>query len=151
VIEGQTDGIALQWQAAADADGNAVDGYNLYRSQSPAGPYVKVNSGLIAASGYEDSTPAVGTTYYYMVSSVDGDGDESVMSAMVSAQRAVPTLAAAVSGDGGGGGGGGGCFVQTAAQPQAAGYAWMWMLVALFLSVGILGAIKKMKDINSEP
>jgi len=147
VIEGQTDGIALQWQAAADGDGNAVDGYNLYRSQSPAGPYVKVNSGLIAATGYQDSLPAAGTTYYYMVSSVDADGDESVMSKMVSAQRAVPATVAAVSADSGGsadggGGGGGGCFVQTAAQPQAAGYPWMLAVIAVVLGVGMVGARK---------
>ena len=148
VIEGQTDGIALQWQAA-DGDGNAVDGYNLYRSQSPAGPYVKVNSGLIAATGYEDSTPAAGTTYYYLVSSVDADGDESVMSAMVSAERAVPAAVVATSADGGGGGGG--CFVQTAAQPGTAGYVWMLAAMAVVLGVGILEAMKKRKDINSEP
>jgi len=142
VIEGQTDGIALQWQAAADADGNAVDGYNLYRSQSPAGPYVKVNSGLIAASGYKDSTPAAGTTYYYLVSSVDGDGDESVMSAMVSAQRAVPALIAAGSADGGGGGGG--CFVQTAAQPQATGsffFVSEWPVSSLVWLMALIGLL----------
>jgi len=54
------------------------------------------------------------------------------------------------SDDGGGGGGGGGCFVQTAAQPQAAGYAWMLVAMAVVLGVGILGAGKREPG-KSEP
>ena len=34
--EGAIDAITLDWQAAVDAAGNAVDGYNLYRSLTPA-------------------------------------------------------------------------------------------------------------------
>jgi len=127
VIEGRTDVIALQWQAAADGDGNAVAGYNLYRSQSPEGPYIKVNTGLIAATGYEDSVPAAGTTFYYLLSAVDADGDESVRSEMVSAGLAVPDTAAAVDVTGGGGGGGGGCFILTVS-----------MLAILALCLGVL-------------
>jgi hypothetical protein len=141
VIEGQTDGIALQWQAAADADGNAVTGYNLYRSQSPAGPYVKVNTGLINTPQYENSAQQVltaGTTYYYIISSVDADGDESVQSEMVSAGLAVPDTAAAVDVIGDGGGGGGGCFILTAAEPGAARYPWMLVVFAVIAGIGVL-------------
>jgi len=141
VIEGQTDGIALQWQAAADGDGNAVTGYNLYRSQSPGGPYVKVNTGLINTPQYEDSAQQVltaGTTYYYIINSVDADGDESVRSEMVSAGLAVPDTAAAVDVTGGGGGGGGGCFILTAAEPGVVGHWCWWMLAILSLCLGVL-------------
>jgi len=138
VIEGQTDGIALQWQAAADCDGNAVAGYNLYRSENPAGPYVKVNTGLITATGYEDSDPqlpAAGTPCYYLISSVDADGDESVRSEMVSAALVVPVVALSVDA-GSGGGGGGGCFILTAAESGPVEGSWMWLLLTLFLGVG---------------
>jgi len=146
--EGGTDAIALDWQAAADGDGNAVDGYNLYRSLTPQGTYVKVNTGLITDTAYADSDPqlpAAGTPCYYRVSSVDADGDESARSEMVSAALAepVPNPVAAVIVDGGsggggaGGGGGGGCFILTAAESGVAGHWYGWMLAVLALCLGV--------------
>ncbi len=115
VIEGQTDGIALQWLAAADGDGNAVTGYNLYRSQSSGGPYVKVNTGLINTPQYEDSAQQVltaGTTYYYIISSVDADG-------------------------------GGGCFILTVSEPGVVGHWYWWILAILGLCLGVLKIRRK--------
>jgi len=137
--ESDTDAITLQWQAAVDGAGNPVNGYNLYRSLTPEGTYVKVNTGLITDTAYEDSDPqlpAAVTPCYYRVSSVDAAGDESPRSAMVSAALAAPV---ATLGEGGGGGAApAACFVGTAAGSGAAGYGWMWVVLAL-----CLGGVKK--------
>ena len=55
---------------------------------------------------------ASGTTYYYVVTSVDADGDESVHSQEASGgtQNADPPASGSV------GGGGGSCFINTAAE-----------------------------------
>ena len=57
--EGRLSDIFLQWQPAADCNGAPVAGYNLYRSPTPTGDYIQVNSELIADTQYED--PAVET------------------------------------------------------------------------------------------
>jgi hypothetical protein len=116
-------GIELSWDAAKDCDGNAVAGYNIYRSTSPSGMFTRLNRDIIASAEYIDGTarataagssPGVaaaavpGPIYYYVVTSVDDDGDESIRSAMVS-----PSPAATDPG-GSSSGGGGGCFISTA-------------------------------------
>jgi len=129
---------SLDWQAAVDADGNPVKGYNLYRSTSASGPYTKVNTGLITTTGYEDSDPNLPeapTPSYYTVRSVDNDNDESPQSAVVS------TALKSVSASLGGGGGGAtvaACFVITAAKASTGDVEYWWIpaLVALFLGVG---------------
>jgi hypothetical protein len=113
----------LSWDAAKDCDGNAVAGYNIYRSTSPSGMFTRLNRDIIASAEYIDGTarataagssPGVaaaavpGPIYYYVVTSVDDDGDESIQSAMVS-----PSPAATDPG-GSSSGGGGGCFISTA-------------------------------------
>ena len=116
--EGQDSVIVLQWESAKDCDGGDVSGYNLYRSTTAGGEYTKVNSSLITGTEYRDSSVVNGTRYYYVVTSVDGDGDESVkrpeVSAMPLVPRAAGTLGTASSG------GGGGCFIST-----VSGY-WPW-------------------------
>lgn len=57
-----------------------VVGFNVYRSTSPSGaPAVKLNTTPVnhEAFLYEDKTVTNGTTYYYLVKSVDADGLES--------------------------------------------------------------------------
>jgi len=60
--------VTLQWTASSDP----VLGYNVYRSASPAGPFVRLNGGLIAGTSFVDS--AVGSdpagAYTYMVRAV---------------------------------------------------------------------------------
>ena len=78
----QTDrvAVALSWQSAADADGHAVAGYNVYRSTSASGGYSPINAAVVTGITYEDDSVAAGTRYYYTVTSVDSSGDESVTS-----------------------------------------------------------------------
>jgi len=88
--------ITLSWQAALDCVDNAVAGYNVYRSSAGSG-YVKCNSALVTELSYTDAAAAAGTAYYYVVTSVDEDGDESVYSQPVS--LAAVQQAAADSGE----------------------------------------------------
>jgi hypothetical protein len=116
--EGKESAIELGWQGAKDCNGGEVSGYNLYRGTSSGGGYTKVNSSLITGTGYEDSTVVNGITYYYVVTSVDSEGYESVRSEEVSGRAVAPKASAPVqepspSPLSSGGGGGGGCFITT--------------------------------------
>jgi hypothetical protein len=111
VAEVQGSSVVLSWQGAMDANGGAIAGYNVYRSTTPGGPYTKVNTALITGTGFTDTSAQTGT-FYYVVRSVDSDGDESAPSielVVLAGARTVSTTSAA----GGGGGGGGGCFIGT--------------------------------------
>ena len=73
--------VTLTWTAST----SPVSGYNVYRSTTSGGPYTKLNSSLIAATTYTDSTVQASTTYFYVVTSVDSSNVESANSTEVSA------------------------------------------------------------------
>lgn len=77
--------ISLAWNAVA---GSA--GYNIYRSPLSGGGYVKVNGSPIAGTSFDDTNLINATTYYYVVTSLDGVGNESKNSNEV---NALPHLA----------------------------------------------------------
>jgi hypothetical protein len=116
VAQGQDGAVALGWQGAEDCNGGAVSGYNLYQSTTSGGEYTKVNTSLITGTEYNDTGLEEGTTYYYVVTSVDSDGDESVRSQGVGATPTalalddddVPSTTAAT-----GSGSGGACFISS--------------------------------------
>jgi hypothetical protein len=99
-------GISLNWQGATDCNGGAVMGYNVYSGTTPGGPYTKMNTTPITGTGFSDTSAQTGT-FYYVVTSVDSDGDESAPTLELS----VTVGARSVSAGSGGGGGGGGCFI----------------------------------------
>ena len=76
--EADAEGVDLAWETATEVD-NA--GFNLYRANSPGGPYAKVNDTLIAAQGDPVSgasygfvdTPGYGV-FYYKLEDVDYSG-----------------------------------------------------------------------------
>jgi hypothetical protein len=103
--------VALNWQAALDADGAAVDGYNVYRKTAVDANYSLITGQAVTGTGFTDEDLTLGTRYYYVVRSVDALGVESVDSESVSIVIPVPTASLSSSGSGGGGGGGGGCFI----------------------------------------
>jgi hypothetical protein len=109
VGEVQGSSVVLSWQGAIDCNGGAVAGYNVYMSTTPGGPYTKMNTALITGTGFTDTSAQTGT-FYYVVRSVDSDGDESAPSMELSIVAGARTLSA---GSAGGGGGGGGCFIGT--------------------------------------
>jgi hypothetical protein len=70
--------ITLAWDAV---DGAA--GYNVYRSDSAEGIYVKVTSSPVTGTSYLDTGLSAETTYYYKVSAANAGGAGSVMSTAV--------------------------------------------------------------------
>jgi hypothetical protein len=80
----QTHTVALSWAAST----STVSGYNVYRTTVSGTGYSRINSSLVPVLAYTDTTVVNGTTYYYVTTSVDASGDESVFSNEVPA--AVP-------------------------------------------------------------
>jgi hypothetical protein len=72
----QAHSVALSW----DASTSTVSGYNVYRSTLSGTGYSKINSSVIPALAYTDSTVQNGITYYYVSTAVDSSGNESVYS-----------------------------------------------------------------------
>ena len=77
--------VSLSWVAST----STVAGYNVYRGSQSGGPYIAVNSSPDASTGYTDNSVQAGQTYFYVVTAVDGSGNESVYSNQ--AQAVVPT------------------------------------------------------------
>jgi hypothetical protein len=73
---GTTHTVALKWRPSS----SQVAGYNVYRSMTPAGNYVRINSSLVQGVTFTDNTVESGLTYYYVTRAVDTLGHESVNS-----------------------------------------------------------------------
>jgi hypothetical protein len=73
--------VLLDWNDNNEPD---VNGYNVYRSATSGSGYVRLNSGLLTSSDYNDSDVSIGTTYYYVVTAVDTNDYESDYSDEVS-------------------------------------------------------------------
>lgn len=73
---GTTHTVALKWRPSS----SQVAGYNVYRSMTPAGNYVQINSSLVQGVTFTDNTVESGLTYYYVTRAVDALGHESVNS-----------------------------------------------------------------------
>jgi hypothetical protein len=68
--------VYLSWNPG---DGNAV-GYNVYRGNAQGGTYQMINTALDASTNYTDYTVVSGTTYYYVATEVNAQGQESAYS-----------------------------------------------------------------------
>ena len=73
--------VDLTWTAST----STVSGYNVYRSTVSGSSYTKINSSLVTALNYTDSTVQNGVTYYYVTTAVDSSGNESAYSTVASA------------------------------------------------------------------
>jgi len=65
--------VALSWGAST----STVVGYNVYRSTSSGSGYVQAAGSLLSGLTYTDSSVQSGSTYYYVTTAVDSNGDES--------------------------------------------------------------------------
>jgi hypothetical protein len=143
-------GIVISWQAVEDSSGNPVAGYNVYRSSTPDGIYIKINTELITETEFLDTDPggvgagsaggSGGGTNYYGITSVDGSGDESAQT-LGNSPAAIGSSSG--SGSGGGGGGGGGCFI-SATAPSNSGYGLL-ILALIMISLACIFSIKARK------
>ena len=68
--------VLLDWADSPDSD---LDGYHVYRAESPDGPYTRLTVEPIHVSRYQDIVTATHVTYAYRVSAVDVYGNESGM------------------------------------------------------------------------
>jgi fibronectin type 3 domain-containing protein len=71
----------LSWTAST----SVVVGYNVYRGTTSGGPYAKLTSNVVSATGYSDHSVQAGQTYYYVVTAVNSSDVESAYSNEVSA------------------------------------------------------------------
>jgi len=72
--------VVVEWTTATELN---TAGFNLYRSESAAGPYLKINEQIIPASPdsllggkyrFEDASATPGKTYYYQLEDVEYGG-----------------------------------------------------------------------------
>lgn len=69
--------VDLTWNVPASSP-VTIAGYNVYRSNSSAGPFGRISgSQPVATTSFTDASVQGGTTYYYEVRSVDSNGTES--------------------------------------------------------------------------
>lgn len=77
VVSAPTDLIATAGDSQVSLSWNSVAGstsYNVKRSTTAGGPYTTIASGVTPTS-YVGTTVTNGTTYYYVVTAVDADGE----------------------------------------------------------------------------
>lgn len=75
--------ITLNWSANSESD---LDGYNVYRAQesfSGVSGRTPLNSQLLTETGFTDTDVENGTTYFYRITALDEDENESSTSTMV--------------------------------------------------------------------
>jgi fibronectin type 3 domain-containing protein len=73
---GQKPFIDLTWTPDTDPD---LAGYDVYRAETSSEP-AKVNTDLVKAPAFRDSTVVPGRQYTYFISAVDVRGNESARS-----------------------------------------------------------------------
>jgi alpha-tubulin suppressor-like RCC1 family protein len=94
--------VTVSWAAVAD---DALVDYVVSRGASDTGPWERIEWGTSTATTFQDASVVPGTTYWYVVQSVDAAGNWSSASAPASATAAettppaVPTGLAATPGD----------------------------------------------------
>ncbi len=78
--------ISLAWSYGTEPD---LAGYEVFRSPTPGGPYVKLTSSLLDRPAFTDRAPPPGVPSFYVVRAVDSSGNESDPSPEVSATTAL--------------------------------------------------------------
>jgi fibronectin type 3 domain-containing protein len=76
--------VALSWKAPPPIPGFTVAGYNVYRSTTSRGPYVKI-AARVPDLTYTDKFVVSGRTYFYVVTAVDQADHESKYSEEIKA------------------------------------------------------------------
>ncbi len=79
--------IDLTWDASAASD---LAGYLVYRSVESGQGYERLTPEVLRALSFADVNAKAGTRYYYVVTAVDAEGNESAFSAEVSATPLLP-------------------------------------------------------------
>jgi hypothetical protein len=133
----------ISWQSVEDSNGNPVAGYNVYRSSTPGGIYIKINTELITATEFLDTNPggagassaggSGGGTSYYGVTSVDDSGDESAQTLGSSPAAIIESAASSAAGAAG-------CFINATAPSNS--WQGLWIFAPMLISLAIVFCIK---------
>jgi hypothetical protein len=109
-----------------------VAGYNIYRAATAAGPFSKINTELITGTVYVDAGIGVGIAAgggggsgsYYVVTSVDSGGTESVQSLAVKPASAASSAAGGVA-----------CFIESVSEsmPQQSICFFVLLIIGIAL------------------
>lgn len=81
--DSSTHSVSLSWNPST----SVVIGYNIYRATQSGGPYTLVDTSLQPA--YSDNHVQSGSTYFYVVTAVNGSSQESPFSN--ESKAAIPT------------------------------------------------------------
>ena len=73
--------VSLTWAPSV----SAVTGYYVYSSTLSGGPYAKLTSSLLPSTNFTDTTVQHGQSYYYVVTAVNSQNQESSYSGQVAA------------------------------------------------------------------
>jgi fibronectin type 3 domain-containing protein len=76
--------VVLHWDRVTDPD---VARYRVYRAPDPGGTFEKVTESVLSRSGFADLQVTNGTTYHYVVRTVNSDQEEGGDSARVSGRH----------------------------------------------------------------
>ncbi|MGD2187352.1 MAG: C25 family cysteine peptidase, partial [Desulfobacterales bacterium] len=151
-IQLTAEGIKLSWQAAEDSSGNPVAGYNVYRSSTPAGNYIKINTELITETEFLDTDAggvsassaggSGGGAFYYGVTSVDDSGDESAQTLGSSPPAIGSTSSEMVA-----------CFIGTTNESIPKHAFWLFIGLTIFISILIrfqVSRVRKQKTADNQ-
>lgn len=64
---------SLSWTPST----STVAGYNVYRGTQSGGPYTRINTSLLPGTSYSDNSVQSGLVYFYVVTAVDANSQES--------------------------------------------------------------------------
>jgi hypothetical protein len=65
--------VSLTWSES----GSGISGFNVYRTTTSGSGYTKINATLVPTMNYTDSSVQNTTTYFYVTTAVDANGNES--------------------------------------------------------------------------
>ena len=68
--------VSLSWSPST----SVVTGYNVYRGTQSGGPYTQINTSLQPGTSYSDTSVQSGLAYFYVVTAVDANSQESAYS-----------------------------------------------------------------------
>ncbi|MCX7001600.1 MAG: cohesin domain-containing protein, partial [Candidatus Sumerlaeota bacterium] len=74
--------VLVRWNPNMESD---LAGYNVYRDTTTTGTFTKINIALVKETSYRDTSAMSGNEYYYKVTAVDKDANESLPAGPVKA------------------------------------------------------------------
>lgn len=81
-VAGNPHSATVTWTASTSA---TVVGYNVYRSTTSTGEFVRLNSSPVVGTSYTDASVQSGQSYSYLITSTDDFGNESSFSGAATA------------------------------------------------------------------